>query len=444
MALRTEIAIMGAGPAAVATACALRRLGHEVVLIGVSRNTAVEGVSERTLTLFREYGLAAAADSICGPGERVGAWAGVDLGGNTEYIVHRAQLDSALLTDAASSGVPVRAERVIRHDRLGALWRVHTEQDCVDCRVVIDARGRRAQRGSSKGPDLIAVSQRFRTRQTGRVFTRVEAIPQGWCWLAADGRGMSWLQVTSGREPSLRSGLEQHLRRLLDAAPGVAADLSAAVSSGAPIARAATQTLCTRADAPGLIRAGDAAVALDPLSGQGMYEALRSVAAVTGAVRGFLSGEWAPAARFMDERAREIWQRRSATAAHHYGLQAGKTPSPFWTEAAASYRSIKPAPPAPGGARIDSRPVLNGSRIELRRVVVTAQSPRGVWKVDAVDLPDLIDFLDSTHTTDPERAARHLCCPPAAVARALNWLGVHGLLGPAAEVRGRANRPDSE
>jgi len=432
MALRTEVAILGAGPAAVATAGALRRLGHEVVLIGVSRNTAVEGVSERTLTLLREYRLGAAADSVRGPGERRGAWAGVDLAGNTEYIVDRAQLDSALLADAAASGVPVLAEKVIRHDRIGALWQVHTERDSVDCRVVVDARGRRAQRGSSKGPDLIAVSQRFRIRPTGKVLTRLAAIPQGWCWLATDGRGMSWLQVTSGREPSLRAGLEQHLRRLLDAAPGVAAELSGAIPSGAPIARAATQSLCTHADAPGLIRAGDAALALDPLSGQGMYEALRSVTAVTGAVRGFLSGEWAPVARFMGERAREIWQRRSATAAQHYGLQAEETPSPFWTEAAAHYRSIQPAPLAPGGARIDSRPVLNGSCIELTRVVVTPQAPRGIWKVDAVDLPDLLDFLDSTHTTDPERAARHLRCPPAAVARALQWLDMHGLLGPAA------------
>lgn len=260
---------------------------------------------------------------------------------------------------------------------------------------------------------------------------------------------MSWLQVTSsGKEPSLRSGLKQHLRRLLDAAPGVAEDLSGAIPTGAPIARAATPTLGTHQGAPGLIRAGDAAVALDPLSGQGMYEALRSVAAVTGAVRGFLAGEWDPSARFLHERAREAWQRGSAMAAHHYRQQAEKTPSAFWTLAAARYRSIHSPPSAPAGACIDWRPVLNDSVIELRRVVVTPQAPRGVWKVDAVDLPQLIDFLDSTHTMDVESAARHLSCPPTAVERALQWLSSHGLLGPeagtAAEVRGRVARPDSE
>lgn len=430
VALRTEIAILGAGPAAVASACALRRLGHEVLLIGIPRNTAVEGVSERTLTLLREHGLAAAADSVRGPGERLGSWAGVDVAGDSEYLVQRAELDHALFADAAASGVRIRTERVIRYQRLGTLWRVHTNRDYVDCRVAIDARGRRAQRSPCKGPDLIAVCQRLRTRRTGRVLTRLEAIAHGWCWLAADGRGTSWLQVTCGREPSLRLGLEEHMRRLVAAAPRVAADLSGAIATGAPIARAATPSLCTQSGGAGIIRAGDASVAIDPLSGQGMYEALRSVVAVTGAVRGYLSGSWDPIARFMDERTRELWQRSSGIAARHYAQQAQATPSFFWSAAAARYRALQPAPPAPGGVRIDTRPVLNGDRIELRRVVVTPQSPRGVWKVDAIDLPELVDFLRGARTRNVGSAARRFGCPPAAALRAMRWLSEHGLLEP--------------
>ncbi len=436
MALRKEIAILGAGPAAIATACALRRLGHEVLLIGVPRNTAVEGVSQRTLGLLREHGLAAAADSVGGPGERVGSWGGIDVAGNSEYVVQRAEFDRALLADAAAMGVRICAERVVRYERLGALWRVHTKRNYVDCRVAVDARGRRAQRSPRRGPALIAVCQRLCTPRTGRVFTRLEAIAQGWCWLAADGRGMSWLQITSGREPSLRLGLDEHLRRLVATAPQVAADLSGAIATGAPIARAATPSLCTRPDEPGLIRAGDAAIALDPLSGQGMYEALRSVVAVTGAVRGYLSGYWDPIAKFMAERTAELWQHSSLKAAHHYGQEAQKNPSPFWSEAAARYRAIQPAPPIPGGARIDWRPVLNSARIELRRVVVTPQFPRGVWQVDAVELPELLDFLRAARTTDVACAARRFGCPPAAAAHAMQWLSDHGLLEPAGPAGG--------
>ena len=428
MALRKEIAILGAGPAAIATACALRRLGHEVLLIGVPGNTAVEGVSERTLRLLREHGLAAAADSLGVPAERVGSWAGIDVAGNREYVVQRAELDRALFVDAAAIGVRICAERVIRYERLGATWRVHTKRDYVDCRVAVDARGRRAQRSPRRGPALIAVCQRYSTPRTGRALTRLEAIPQGWCWLAADGRGMSWLQVTSGREPSLRLGLEEHMRRLVAMAPHVAADLSGAIAAGAPIARAATASLCTQLDDVGVIRAGDASIALDPLSGQGMYEALRSVVAVTGAVRGYLSGSWDPIARFMAERSTELWQHSSRKAAHHYGQQVQKNPSPFWSEAAARYRAMQPVPPIPGGVRIARRPVLNGARIELQRVVVTPQSPRGVWQVDAIDLPELLDFLRAARTTNVECAARHFGCPPAAAAHAMRWLSEHGLL----------------
>ena len=431
MALRKEVAILGAGPAAIATACALRRLGHDVLLIGVPRNSAVEGVSQRTLRLLREHGLAAAADSVGDPGERVGSWAGIDVAGNGEYVVQRAEFDRALLADAAAIGVRICAERVVRYERRGALWRVHTKRNYVDCQVAVDARGRRAQRSPRRGPALIAVCQRLCTPRTGRVLTRLEAIPQGWCWLAADGRGMSWLQITSGREPSLRLGLEEHMRRLVAMAPHVAADLSGAIATGAPIARAATPSLCTQPDQVGVIRAGDASIALDPLSGQGMYEALRSVVAVTGAVRGYLSGSWDPIAKFMAERAAELWQQSSLKAAHHYGQQAQQNPSSFWSEAAARYCAIQPTPPSAGGVSIDWRPVLNGARIELRRVVVTPQSPRGVWQVDAIDLPELLDFLRAARVTNVERAARHFGCPPAATARAMQWLSEHGLLEPA-------------
>ena len=442
MALRTEIAILGAGPAAAAAACALRRLGHEVLLIGVAGNATVEGVSARTLTLLCEYGLDAAAGSVCGPGERVGSWAGVDLAGHSEYIAQRAELDRALLADVASSGAVICAERVIRYERLGALWRAHTERQQVDCRVIVDARGRRAQRGSCKGPDLIAVCQRLRTRNTGRAFTRVEAAAQGWCWLAEDGCGTGWLQVTSAAgEPSLRQGLKEHMRRLLATAPPLAAHLSGAIAIGTPIARAATPSLCAQPGGAGLIRAGDASVALDPLSGQGMYEALRSIAAVTGAVRGSLCGESAAVMRFLDDRARELWQRGSLKAAHLYGQQADSTPSPFWSETAARYRSLQPPLPAPAEASIEPRPVLNGSRIELRRVVVTPQTPRGVWKVDAVDLAELIDFLRAGRTLNVERAAQHFSCAPRAVAHAMQWLSARGLLESAAAAGHTAPQP---
>lgn len=425
-----DIAILGAGPAAVATGCGLRRLGHDCVLIGSSRNAAVEGMSARTLLLLRQNGLVAAAQTLRGPTERTGTWAGEAVFGGGEWVVDRAELDAALRTDAVSNGVAIRDERALGYERLGSRWRVRTERGELHCRVLVDARGRRAQRPVHRGPGLIAVCQRFQLRHAGHSFTRIEALPQGWCWLAMS-RGMGWLQVTSSRkEPSLRSGLKQHIGRFVAGVPQLAAALSDAVPLGNPVARAATATLSAGPQTAGMLRVGDAALALDPLSGQGVYEALRSAHVATAAAHTFLdTGQWEPIERFLSERMSELWQRRNATAALHYLRQAQRTPTDFWSRFASHYQSILPPPDSdPRAARIERRPVLNGMRIEARRVVVTSKSPRGVWQVESVDLPELMDCLEIT-CSDVELAARHLSRPPQAVAHALQWLRAQGLCG---------------
>lgn len=436
MQASADIAILGAGPAAVATGCALRRIGHDCVLIGTSRNTAVEGMSARTLSLLRQSGLVAAAATPCGPTERTGTWAGEELPGGAECVVDRAELDAELLTDAVSHGVVVWNERALGYESDGSLWRVKTKRGELRCRVLIDARGRRAQRPVARGPELIAVCQRFQYRHTGRSFTRIEAAPQGWCWLAVS-RGIGWLQVTSSRkEPSLRLGLGEHIRRFVTALPRLAAALADAAPLGGPVARAATATLSADPRIAGMLRLGDAALALDPLSGQGVYEALRAAPIATAAAHTFLAtGQWQPIQQFLAERISELWQRRATTAALHYRRQAQSTPTIFWSRCAAHYQSIRASRGSDArGPRIEPRPVLNGMRIEIRRVVVTPHCPRGIWQVEDVDLPQLLDVLERTQgredrSGDIERAAGHLCRPSTAVAHALEWLRVQGLWG---------------
>jgi len=72
--------------------------------------------------------------------------------------------------------------------------------------------------------------------------------------------------------------------------------------------------------------------------------------------------------------------------------------------------------------------VLNGSVIEMRRVAVTRERPRGVWQVDQVELARLEEFLLAEPAAGVAQAARYLACPPAAVVSAVGWLRAHGLL----------------
>lgn len=433
MSPQADIVVLGGGPAAVATACHLRRLGHAVQLIGLARGVAVEGLSWRTLELLHAGGLNEAADSASGAGARSGTWAGAPVPQSAEHVLDRAAFGAALMRDAQACGVGVRSERVVRVAAAAARWRVQTVSGAVDCDVVVDARGRRVQRIRERGPGLVAVGQRLRLGASSGVFTRVHALVHGWCWIASDGRGMGWLQSTvSSRDARLREGLERHMAECLAAVSARNVELGTAVVVGAPVARASSATWAAHSAQPGFLAIGDAQVAIDPLCGHGIYEALRAAAVAGAAVHSLLEGvEWPLVERFLAERVASLWRRRNAAAAEHYGRQVQFAPSEFWRASARRYEMLSTAgaaqtPRAPG---IERRPVLNGNAIEERAVVVTEQFPRGVWQVGRVDVVRLLELAGRGPCLDVRDLAQRLDRPVAAVSGALNWLQTAGVLG---------------
>jgi hypothetical protein len=96
---------------------------------------------------------------------------------------------------------------------------------------------------------------------------------------------------------------------------------------------------------------------------------------------------WEPIARFVNEHASTVWQRVLMSAAESYGRQAARSVAPFWRTTATDYAALAATagPRYAGPRRIERRPVLNGSRIELRDVWVSREYPRGVWLMNGRD-----------------------------------------------------------
>jgi hypothetical protein len=139
---------------------------------------------------------------------------------------------------------------------------------------------------------------------------------------------------------------------------------------------------------------------MDPLSGNGIFEALRSAHVATAAINSYLRGaEWAVLARFVDEQARELWRRSVTAAADFYRLQAAHARGEFWIRAASAYEKAarEAIVTEQGPGRFEMRPVLDGQRIEVRQVWVSCDWPRGIWKVDGRPLeqmpPELISAV---------------------------------------------------
>ena len=123
---------------------------------------------------------------------------------------------------------------------------------------------------------------------------------------------------------------------------------------------------------------------MDPLSGNGVHEAVRSARVAVAALNSYLRGaHWPVVAQFVDERAVELWRRCVTAAAGFYRLQADYSHSEFWVRTASAYEAAmrQAAVAEEGPGRFEMRPVLDGERIEIRQVWVSPEWPRGVWNV---------------------------------------------------------------
>jgi hypothetical protein len=175
-------------------------------------------------------------------------------------------------------------------------------------------------------------------------------------------------------------------------------------------------------------RVGDAAVALDPLSGQGVYEALRGARLVATAVQSVMrGGDSEPAHRFVAERQEESWIGGVRAAGQFYRENAAR--SVFWSDTATAYERLSPRAAA-AAPRVERRPVLCGGRILERDVIVTSEHPRGVWHVGDVPLVPLKGYLESAERATVRGAAAAVDRPATAVASAIHWLLEMGVLAP--------------
>ncbi len=419
-----DIVICGAGPAGSAVARRLAAPGARVALVGAASRPGWEGLSARSRALLAEEGLDE-TDFIAGPFARRGSWADGRPVEGVEWLMERSRLAEALRGRALEAGAMPRLDTVAAFARGADRWRVTLRSgEVLEAPMLVDARGRRG--AQCRGPLLLAYGQRFRKRSQGRSGTGIGVADFGWSWWAEHGTTL-WVQVVgrprSGYPVAWVAGAAAQLPALGRALEGASID-------GEPVARAAHARFGLSGKDPTLWRVGDAALALDPLSGQGIYEALRGALLTSTAIQSVMNGGDAGLAqRFIADRRQESWQHGVGVAAGFYRENADH--GDFWSETAAAYAALLPEPghaAARMTARIERRPVLEEGRILERDVIVTAENPRGVWHVAGVPLVTLKAYLDSAERATIAGAAAALDRTPAAVASAIHWLRQKGAM----------------
>lgn len=417
-----RILVLGAGPAGAAVALGLKRLGYGVQVVSEWRRfAAVEGVSQRVLDGLRQAGLqrALACAGLASP-RRV-QWNGDEQRLNQEFLIERPEFDAAIREDLRAAGVELVEARVRSVDALAGGHRVLLETGpALHGEFLVEARGRQAPLSGRRlrGPETLSLLNQWQ-EAPGCPASAVQSLADGWAWMARLADGRCYWQITLDAAAADLPGKAQlpawcAQRRAKSA---LVRELfgAEALQATSLHARSSTAILFEEASGPDWLRVGDAAMAVDPLSGNGIFQSLSSALQAPAVINTLLQHPQRAelARRFHQQRVEHLFLRFARIGRDFYTLERRWAEQPFWQarrgwpdaesmHAAADFSQV----------RVQRAPVIRGDLIEEAEVVVTADQPLGIWHLQGVELAPLLRALHAGAGLDevlqrvaPERRA---------------------------------------
>ncbi len=418
-----DAVVVGGGPAGCFAARQLAVFGCRVALVHSPRRRRQhlgESLSASAPRLLASYGLELPPAVFAPrPADHFVRWGGreervavqpEDGAGEGQRLVRRDRLDDWALAEARRAGVRVlegsAAAPEAGTDGDGTALAVRERGSGelrLAARALVDASGRSGvlTRHSRKRPAWRTTALTAHLAPGDRAGTLIESFSDGWVWSAPvlDGRRdvtvMLDAEAAAGRaEECFREAI-----RRVDLSGFVAGDLLTPVRAAEVTPyRLAAAAAAVREVSP-LLAVGDAASALDPLTGLGTMKAMDS--GLTGAV----------AMRTALERPREAGLALAFHAEKEAGLAAESADRiaafhagehrfggrPFWSRRS---REAPPPPAAPAlapndrlaptpGARVERRGVLEADWIVAAEVLVRPGRARPVHRLRGILLPEL-------------------------------------------------------
>ena len=401
----TAIVILGAGPAGAAVALGLRRLGYAVTLVSEWRRfAALEGVSVRVLEALRGAGLQQALAQAALPSQRQVNWNGQQHAQNVEYLLDRPTFDRGLREDLRLAGVDLVEGRVLSVQTCATGHQIEIDgHESLVADFLVEARGRQAPTLGKglRGPETVSLLNRWQGTP-GSTASAVESLADGWAWMARRADGQCYWQwtvdVASAGLPGKAMLLDYCRQKRGESA------VARVFFGGEPEldvqlhARSSTAILHPQVCDDNWIRVGDAAMAVDPLSGNGIFQSLSSALQAPTVINTLLCKpeRAALARRFHQQRVEQLFLRFARIGRDFYADEQRWLDQPFWqarrlwpdaeiAHAEADFNALK----------IERAPVLRDGFVDEAEVVITVDQPLGIWHVQGVEVAPLVRRLRS-------------------------------------------------
>ncbi len=438
MVQKQPIVVMGGGPAGVFTACGLVDLGFEVILITRPRPfPAWEGLSERPVRSLSHFGFKTTLASIGPKVARQVHWNGKFQIQNQEYILNRQLFDQALLRDASDKGVTVIKSRVDKVVRANGGWDIVYGQETLHTGFLVEARGRESRLGRklmtgdddyTTAPATSALLKSYVVSPDLPAMTSVASFPMGWAWYLRDGNGTAIVQLfvssEKGEVPP-KDSLDGYFLQLIAELPEAEEWLQGASVHDVHVSvRTAAATKVTPVGGDDFLVVGDGSLALDPLSGNGIFYAIGSGLSAAPVINTLIKNPENKnlALQFYQERIDLAFEGGCLMGKEFYASEERWKDAPYW-KARSSWpisEAISHPDPLSIPPEIYKKPVVKEGFITEEDLIVTADHPRGIWTIDSVPLVELRDLIMAGG--DDQDHAKELGRDIKSVTSARKWL----------------------
>ena len=456
-----EVCVLGGGPAGSILAWRLSELGYDTLLVdrtGTNDRPRAESLAPSILPILDSLRLRDTVEAAVFRREKRALlrWGTNDVQVKDfdeapALLVERTRLDDLLRKAAASAGARPVMSATARapqcRQRGGWLVPVATSAGpvVIATKFLADARGRRPRSSVDDGaPRTAALAASFAPSDRAFTETRIEAGIDEWFWGSPlpDGRYAASIFLDAGRVAGLRGHVRMELFRRLLSRSKLLADLLRGELVGPISVRDATPRIGNDPIGHDFIRVGEAAVAIDPLSSQGIQAALLSSIQGSAAVHTILTAgcDPAPALEFYRERQQATAARSRQTAAGFY--RAYHDQSPFWTRrsspaenrAAEAEHRANTSPPSKlrisQALRITEVPVLSGALIRRTPALCHPRLKQPTAYLGGVALAPLVDEARDTSAADQILSRWTRRMPLETAQKIMSWMWAVGILDP--------------
>jgi len=395
-----KIIVLGAGIAGITTAIGLKKLGLDVIIFYKPRPfISYEGFSEKTKQGLISSSCINASKLLVEQSIRNSNWASNSKNVNYEYVVNRAILDSALLEDAKENEVELNEVTVIGSvdyscEKPKITYKKDDEKIEISADFIVDARGRFTPFKDEYicGPKSFSLLQELQIDDFNQNRTSIDSTQDGWIWQAYVGDKKGYIQFTCDESLAAKINDYEQLLEILKEQKADFWSLNNSKPVGKIVKRDSYCKIHKTIINSKMILIGDSASSIDPLSGNGAFQAMSMSSIAPYVINTILNKsevEQKVAIDFYKSRLQFIFDKFSNVGKEFYNLEK-RYHSDFWQKRQSwPKQKTKENEILP---RIEKRAIVTEQYVLAQDVIITKDNPMGVWCYGNIEVVPLAKY----------------------------------------------------